>query len=234
MSSDWLPHKREELLHMAKTWISVLNSPADNQGGGLGPPETWAQRWRVTAEALASLESLTAIAEPIFEEAAATEFRGGRALTERLNTAFGNLDTHMRYMYRHFFLEPELSPENFAMMLLHAPDHTPTPSQAPTAQIRLETFLVGPCQLGYKAVYISGDPRAKENKGFSIKRMETNPGEPYPTGPDDFPDAIFTHRKRDIIVYPYGSSGKIAHFIARVENEGKSGPWGPITSAVIP
>jgi hypothetical protein len=41
-------------------------------------------------------------------------------------------------------------------------------------------------------------------------------------------------RKKDLIRFDYGDSGKTAWFAVVIENGGKQGPWGPLTSALIP
>ncbi|GMO53365.1 MAG: hypothetical protein Pg6C_19720 [Treponemataceae bacterium] len=52
--------------------------------------------------------------------------------------------------------------------------------------------------------------------------------------PDDLRHSFFTKRKKDVIGFDFGDSGKTAHFAVQIENEGKKGPWGPLTSALIP
>jgi hypothetical protein len=41
-------------------------------------------------------------------------------------------------------------------------------------------------------------------------------------------------RKKDVVQFDYGESGKNAYFAVQVENGGKQGPWGPLVSALIP
>jgi hypothetical protein len=46
--------------------------------------------------------------------------------------------------------------------------------------------------------------------------------------------SFFTKRKKDVIEFGFGDSGKTAWFAVQVENGGRKGPWGPLVSALIP
>jgi hypothetical protein len=37
-----------------------------------------------------------------------------------------------------------------------------------------------------------------------------------------------------VIEFAFDDSGKTAYFDVQIENEGKKGPWGSLTSALIP
>jgi hypothetical protein len=85
----------------------------------------------------------------------------------------------------------------------HKPqDPASTPSGPPTAQVTLEPFLVGRHELGVKAVYVTGSP-------------------------GDLRQSFYTKRKKDVIEFDFGDSGKTAYFAVQVENDGKKGPWYP-------
>jgi hypothetical protein len=43
-----------------------------------------------------------------------------------------------------------------------------------------------------------------------------------------------TKRKKDVIEFEFGDSGKHCFMAVQIENEGKKGPRGPLTSALIP
>jgi hypothetical protein len=45
---------------------------------------------------------------------------------------------------------------------------------------------------------------------------------------------LFTKRKKGLIEFDFGDSGKTAYFAVRIENGGKNGPWGPPAQALIP
>jgi hypothetical protein len=113
-------------------------------------------------------------------------------------------------------------------------DSTPTPSGKPTAQATVETYLVGRHELGVKIVYVTGSPDDPANKGYRIWYRVAAPGETPPADPEELRKSFFTKRKKDLIEFDYGDSGKTAYFAVQIENDGKKGPWGPLVSALIP
>jgi hypothetical protein len=50
-------------------------------------------------------------------------------------------------------------------------------------------------------------------------------GETPPTNPDDLRKSFYTKRKKDVIEFDFGGSGKTAYFAVQIENEGKKDPW---------
>jgi uncharacterized membrane protein len=60
------------------------------------------------------------------------------------------------------------------------------------------------------------------------------PGETLSANPDDLRKSFYTKRKKDVIEFEFGDSGKTAHFAVQIKNEGKKGPRGPLTQALIP
>jgi hypothetical protein len=56
-----------------------------------------------------------------------------------------------------------------------------------------------------------------------------------PVSGDELPQSLFTKRKKEMFDFPAEDSGKTVYFCIRYENsKGKTGPWGPLFSAVIP
>ena len=117
---------------------------------------------------------------------------------------------------------------------LKIPDHTPTPIGTPTAQVTLETYLVGRHELRIKIVYVTGNPADPANKGYRIWYSVIAHGETPPANPDDLRKSFFTKRRKDVIEFEFGDSGKTAWFAVQVENDGKKGNWGPLVQALIP
>jgi hypothetical protein len=113
-------------------------------------------------------------------------------------------------------------------------DTTPCVSGPPTAQVTVETYLIGRYELGVKMICVIGNPADSANKGFRIWYSVVAPGEMPPANPDDLRKSFYTKRKKDVIEFDFGDSGKTAYFAVQIENEGKKGPWGPLVSALIP
>jgi hypothetical protein len=113
-------------------------------------------------------------------------------------------------------------------------DPIPTPSGPPTAQVTIETYLVGRHELGVNIIYVTGNPADPANKGYRIWYSVVAPGEKAPETPKDLHESFYTKRKKDVIEFDFGDSGKTVYFAVQIENDGKKGPWGPLTSALIP
>jgi hypothetical protein len=88
--------------------------------------------------------------------------------------------------------------------------------------------------LGIKIVSITGSPNDPVNKGYRIWHSVVAPGETPPASPEDLRKSFYTQRKKDVVQFDYGDSGKTAWFAVQIENGGKHGPWGPLVSALIP
>jgi hypothetical protein len=140
----------------------------------------------------------------------------------------------MRDMKRRYFLTPPLADSDYVSLGLKPRDSTPTASGTPTAQVTVETYLVGRHELGVKIVYVTGKPSDPANKGCRIWYSVAAPGETPPAKPEDLRKSFFTKRKKDLVEFDFGDSGKTAYFAVIVENGGKQGPAGPLVSALIP
>jgi hypothetical protein len=113
-------------------------------------------------------------------------------------------------------------------------DGTHTISGPPTAQVTIETYLVGRRELGLKIIYVTGSPHDASNKGYRIYYRVVGQGEAPPERQEELTASFFTKRKKDVLEFGTGGSGKTAYFAVQIENEGKKGPWGPVVSALIP
>ena len=154
--------------------------------------------------------------------------------TAQCKEAFDALIATMRDMKRRYFLTPPLADSDYISLGLKPRDTIPTASGTPTAQVTIETYLVGRHELGVKIIYVTGSPADPANKGYRIWYSVIAPGETPPTNPEDLHKSFFTKRKKDVIEFEFGDSGKNCFMAVQIENEGKKGPWGPLTSALIP
>jgi hypothetical protein len=141
----------------------------------------------------------------------------------------------MRDIKKRYFYIPPLTEADIISLGLKPPDPTRTPGAAPKAQVMAEVFLSGGRhELGLRMVYVSGDPGDKANKGYRIWYGVVGPGEAPYTDPEQLPKSFYTQRKKDIIEFAYGDSGKTVYIAVQIENDGKKGNWGPLVSALIP
>jgi hypothetical protein len=204
---------------MVKDWIAVCT------------PKTTA--WNIPQSAITSLQTLSQTASTALETAKNETTRTPVA-TAKCKEAFDALIAGMRDFKKRYFLTPPLLDSDYISLGLKPHDTTPTTSGTPTAQVTVETYLTGRHELGVKIIYVTGSATDPANKGYRIWYAVVAPGETPPTSPDDLRKSFFTKRKKDVIEFDFGDSGKTAYFAVQIENEGKKGPWGPLVSALIP
>ena len=217
--TDWLPSARDGQLAMARDWVSAAGAT----GSTMNVPDP----------VLLELQNLTQAAEYDLN-VAQNEITRTPVTTAKCRASFEALIAKMRDIKKRYFLSPPLTDTDYIALGLKPHDAIPTPSGPPTAQVTIETFLVGRHELGVKIIYVTGNPADTANKGYRIWYSLTAPGEAPPTNPDDLRKSFYTKRKKDRIEFDFGDSGSTAHFAVQIENDGKKGPWGPLVSALIP
>jgi hypothetical protein len=189
--------------------------------------------WGVPQEKYNELLGLFDTAQALLRQAMDKAERT-HVITVACQAAFKALKEAMRFIKDRYFKMPPLSESDIAALGLRLPDTHPTPSGPPKAETAVETFLAGRHELGMKIVYVSGDPNDKANKGYRIWYKVAGPGETPPADPEQLDKSFYTRRRRDLVQFAYGDSGKTAYIAVQVENGGKKGPWGPLVSALIP
>jgi hypothetical protein len=204
---------------MARDWVSVTG--------------TNAQLWGIPLTAVQELAGLADAAGTALA-AAKNETTRTPVATAQCRAAFEALTAGMRDMKKRYFLSPPLQESDFIALGLKPHDNTPTPSGKPTDQVTIETFLVGRHELGVKIVYVTGSAANPANKGYRIWYRIVAPGETPPASPKELNESFFTKRKKDVIEFDFEDSGKTVYIAVQIENDGKKGPWGPMTSALIP
>jgi hypothetical protein len=125
------------------------------------------QDWAVPASVLQNLDALTTSAESALD-AAKNETTRTPVSTARCREAFDALAEAMRDMKRRYFLSPPLTDADYVALGITPRDATHTPNEIPTAQVTVETYLVGRHELGVKIVYVTGSPTDPANKGYRI------------------------------------------------------------------
>jgi hypothetical protein len=188
--------------------------------------------WNIPGTALTELTTLRGTAATALETAKNETTR--TPATAQCKEAFDALTAFMRDFKRRYFLSPPLLDSDYISLGLKIPDPIPMPSGPPTAQVTVETYLLGRHELGVRIIYVVGTATDPANKGYRIWYSVIAPGETPPANPDDLRKSFYTKRKKDVIEFKFGDSGKTAYFAVQIENEGKKGPWGPLVSALIP
>jgi hypothetical protein len=204
---------------MAKKWVIVLGS----QGTAWGVPEA------VNTE----LTGLAGTADSILV-AAMNETTRTPVVTAHCREVFGQLKAKMQDIKRRYFLAPPLEDADFIALGLRPADTHPTPTGKPEAQMRVETFLVARHELGLRLVYESGNPEDPANKEYRIWYQVAGPGDAVPQSQTDLHHSFSTKRKKEVMDFGPESSGKTVYFAVQIENGKLKGPWGPLSSALIP
>jgi hypothetical protein len=195
---------------------------------------TNAGAWSIPPAVLQGLDSLTQAADKALA-AAKNETTRTPVATAQCKEAFDALSDAMRDMKRRYFLTPPLLDSDYISLGLKPHDSTQTASGTPTAQVMVETYLVGRHELGIRIMYVTGNMLDPANKGYRIWYSVVAPGETPPARPDSLNKSFYTMRRKDLIQFAYDDSGKTVYFAVQVENSGgKQGPWGPMVSALIP
>jgi hypothetical protein len=192
-----------------------------------------ATAWGVPSDSVVELGVLTTAADSALTAAKNEDTRTPVA-TAQCRTDFDAMTAAMRDMKKRYFYVPPLQESDLVALGLKIPDSTSTSSGDPTAQVTLETYLVGRHQLGVKIIYLTGSPHDAANKGYRIWYSVIAQGDAPITNPGVLNESFYTKRKKDVVDFDYDDSGKIAYLAVQVENGGRKGPWGPITSALIP
>ncbi|MDR1866936.1 MAG: hypothetical protein LBQ77_01550 [Treponema sp.] len=225
----WLPGGREEQLNMARVWIIII--PGRNIGN-------------VPAADITELTTLTGLAETILQ--AALSNKRTTIITAECQRIFGELVQKMRFIKDRYFKNPPLADEDYVALLLKVPDHTRTPRGISRAQITAEIGRSGTSMLillyryaewtenladshtdiRYQVRYGVLPPSSTPATGIELTTS--------PTTPEELPIVFASKRRKDIITFNPGDSGKMAYFCIHLENRvGGYGPWCPLFSAII-
>jgi hypothetical protein len=205
---------------MAKNWKTVMMTAN-------------ADAWGISPAVITELGALTQAADTALA-AAKNETTRTPVATAQCRETFEVLTAKMRDIKRRYFLSPPFADSDYVALGLKLPDGASTPSGTPTAQVTVETLLIGRHEPGVKIVYVTGSPNDPANKGYRIWYSVIAQGETPPADPDDLRKSFFTKRKKNVIGFDYGDSGKTAYFAVQIENDGRKGNWGPMVSALIP
>jgi hypothetical protein len=218
-STDWLPNSRDSILAMAGDWISVCAAKLTD--------------WNISGAALTELAALRDAAATALETAKNETTRTPVA-TAQCKETFDTLTAFMRDFKRRHFLSPPLTDSDYISLRLKPHDPHPTPSTTPTAQAMVETCLVGRRELGARITYVTGSPGDPANKGCRIWYSVIASSETPPANPEELRKSFYTQRKKDLIEFECGDSGKMAFFAMQIENASRKSNWIPMVSALIP
>ena len=233
IGGDWMPGRRDDVLHLAKTWhpVIVVKGPL----------------WGIPAQEIAELLTLITAADTVLQEAKSGD--RSQVITVMCRTAFDRLKGHMRYLKDRYFKTPPLEDADYPALLLHLRDDVLTPSGRPEGQLVITISYEGPHLLVLHIAPLAGGRNHAGEWGFAVyggimphggATLEEAAGPQHylmkqPLSGDELLYWRFTRRRKETREFAAEESSRTAFFCARYENQrGEHGVWGPVASAVIP
>jgi hypothetical protein len=221
---------------MGMNWLKILQNlipVKDDASNNSNTQIKAATAWNISNEIVQELLALVSDAETALATVKNEETRTPVA-TAQCRTAFEAMIAAMRDMKKRYFYVPPLRESDLVALGFKIPDSTPSASGTPTAQVSVETYLIGRHQLGVKINYLTGKPFDPANKVYRIWYSVIAQGGTAPANPGELNESFSTKRKKDVIEFDFDDSGKTAYLAVQIENEGRKGPWGPMVQALIP
>ena len=218
-SGDWMPSSRNDQLAMARNWIRILTEKAE--------------AWSMNKDLIAKLTQKGTAANA--EHIVPTSERNA-VTNARLKTAFAEMIAVMRDVKKRYFYSPPLTDADFSALGLKVKDSEPTPVAEPAGQAEAAISFPGRTQLMLHIKHASGSQQdARAYYGYRIYSGVTAAGETPPANGSQLRESKFTRKKKELFNFKPEDTGKTAYFCVRYENsKGQAGPWGPMTSAIIP
>ncbi|MDR2516066.1 MAG: hypothetical protein LBC88_01645 [Spirochaetaceae bacterium] len=226
---NWLPGRRDDQLHMAKNWSSVLASKGAD--------------WNVPAAEMTELATLTAAAEATLNAAKSSERT--QIITAQCREAFDILVAKMRFIKRRWFLQPPLTDAELVSLLLSPQDSTKTDIPAPRLEAEGDVRFPDYGIIEVVNIRARGDMGAEDRRAYRGARIYYGlTGNPTPldlfrlteapVAGYQLPHSTWTQRRNHRFEFQ-GESGNRIYICLCFENgKGVAGPWGPILTAIIP
>jgi hypothetical protein len=223
---DWMPASRDDQIAMCRNWISYLTSERRTA-------------WNIPTPDFTELGLLFDAARTILQKAK-DDTQRTPVVTVQCGEAFKALLEKMRYFKKHFFLVPPLDNADIIALGLSIPEEKsdiPPPESEPEADFGFPDYhLIDVLRIRRRGP-LKGDARSEWGVRIHIGILDgTKPWHiaAPPVVGSDLAWSLFTRRRRERFNFE-GNSGKTIYMALHYENgKGKAGPFGPISSAVIP
>ena len=220
MSRDYIPKSDPRFME----WVQNMYDEAVN--GYV--------KWKVAAPEL-FLETPMSVFEA--KLAKMSDPNHGKIDTLEKNTARKTLEKACREYVQGFLAKnPLVTDVDRERMGLNVHDTVPTSVADPAGQAEAQISYPGRTQLRLRIKHVEGTPLdAKADYGYRVYYGIYAADGAMPASGVDLHESRFTRRKGITFSFMPADSGKTAFFAIRYENsKGKTGPWGPMFSAVIP
>jgi hypothetical protein len=240
VKKDWYPTKRAQQLAMGNTWVSTIT-------------EAKAVLWKIPFNLITELAALVTTAEALYAQTLGNERT--KSITARCKKAFSDLAEKMRDMKKRYFLKPPLTNADFVDLMLPVPDDTKSKVPDPVDHPGIEITKWAPHSLGFRVFkeVSQGDDRSDYGVRIYyglVRQGAVSTGErpsatrfagdvyllsSLPLTEADLPNSFFTRSANGVLELPPEASGMTIYIASRYENDkGKAGPWGKMTSTVVP
>jgi hypothetical protein len=225
----WLPGRRTDQLNMAKIWCEVF--------------QTKGSAWSIPADVITEFDGITITAERVLAVALSSERT--KLITADCSNTFGEMVSQMRFIKKHWLLQPPLTDADMLSLLLHLHDDTKTPILAPHLEAEATIRYLDSGIIEVAKIRPRGDMTHEDKRAYAGVRIYFGlTGTPTsfdlfrlteaPAGGYQLPHSIWTQRHSHRFEFP-GESGNKAFFSLRYENgTGHPGPWGPVITVIIP
>ena len=218
MGKDWLPHKRDDQIAMAKRWLEIL--PAHEED------------WRIPAGLVPALAALTLETETLRDRSNSPE--GTRGDAARFRAACTELAACMRDIHRRVFIIPPLTSADFISLGLTPHDTTRTEHINVPEMVDFVIHLSSIRELVIDFWIQGAAHKAKPlnyNGALIIWGIRDTP----PARPNELPNHIMATSTPHTLHFAESERGKTVWIALAWQNErGHIGEWSQFRSAIIP
>jgi soluble cytochrome b562 len=219
---NWMPTTRQLILDMAEAWSDTMKKRGAAWNLAKGFQEEF-------DELLADAKSKAAVLK-VPANINTDSVDAARKAVEALKNI-------MKDGKKRYFLTPPLEDVDYTDLHLHIPDKIRTPGHTPTATVRIKPVHLpkgeAPFQVPIKVEYSSGDPDDLANKGIRVWMKSQPQDMPAPTH-EELNKSEFLTKHDAVFTFPEEQAGWAVYFAGQIENDGKKGPWGAMSVAIIP
>jgi hypothetical protein len=208
------------------------------------------EAWGIPQELVLQLAACLQTAETVLAKVNSGECTG--ADVARCRTVFKELEAKARFMKKHYFLMPPLTPPDFVRLLLAVPKGSRSPVGLPEGQpLLVATYTGGPHVLAVRFTQLPGvePPDRRSDYGYALYSGLMPPGgatleqaagpQHYlmkePLSGEELLYCLFSRRKKVLVSFEGCQAGMTVFFCARYENQsGAVGTWGPVVRIIVP
>jgi hypothetical protein len=220
---NWLPARRADQLAMAKRWLQVLG--------------TKAAAWGVPAAEVTALGNLAGEAESGLDLINSGE--DTKVVRAKCRTDFTLLVAKMRFIKRHYFLQPPLTDEDIASLGLETADSikTPTTEVKDTTELWVTNDTAADTHVQYVHFKIAGSTSDAKDPYYAciMQTCIRAPAEPPPSIDNnaEWGKDIVCMASPEKVQHKAADAGKTCYYRAQWQARNSfKGPWTPVTATV--